>query len=209
VGGSPLRLLVVDDHPLFIEAVRLALEGADDFEIVGTAASGKELLELVRPLAPDVVLLDLRMPGIDGLTCLDRLRERRPCPKVIIVSALADPNIIAEALERGACGYVVKTVDPRDLAAALRLAIAESVFTHLGPAPPGPLDELSTKERTVLAALARGLTNKEIARDLSLSDQTVKFHLTNVYRKLGIRNRAEAARLGLSHGVGSERAEKG
>jgi DNA-binding NarL/FixJ family response regulator len=126
---------------------------------------------------------------------------------VIIVSALADPNIIAEALERGACGYVVKSVDPRDLAAALRLAIAESVFTHLGSASPGPLDELSTKERTVLAALARGLTNKEIARDLSLSDQTVKYHLTNVYRKLGIRNRAEAARLGLTHGVGSARAE--
>lgn len=204
-----IRVVVADDHTLILEAVKLALENADGVALVGTATSAAALLDLVRQASPDVALLDLRMPGMDGLTCLDSLRELYPRLKVVVLSAVDDERIVAESFRRGASAYVVKTVDPRDLAAAIRQAVEETVYTApAGGAAPrvdSELDKLTAKEQAVLRALASGLSNHQIARELWLAEQTVKFHLTNVYRKLNVSNRTEAARFAYRHGLAAPR----
>jgi DNA-binding NarL/FixJ family response regulator len=186
------------------EAVRLALREAEDIEVVGAASSGSELLDVTPRLQPDVVLLDLRMPGMDGMTCLDELRARHPDVKVVILSAVDDPELISGALQRGASSYVVKTVDPRDLPAAIRQVMEGTVFTGglaVQSADESELGRLTAKEQAVLKALARGLSNRQIARELWLAEQTVKFHLTNIYKKLKVANRTEAARFAYRHGL--------
>ena len=203
---QPVRLVVADDHAPMLEAVRLALRETEDIDVIGTASSGAELLELTPRLSPDVVLLDLRMPGMDGLACLDLMRERHPGVKVVVLSAVDDPQLIAGALQRGASSYVVKTVDPRDLAAAVRQAVEGTVYTGGGvlamqSAGESELGRLTAKEQAVLRALAQGLSNRQIARELWLAEQTVKFHLTNIYKKLKVANRTEAARFAYRHGL--------
>jgi DNA-binding NarL/FixJ family response regulator len=202
-------LIVVDDHALILEAVQLAVRDVDDIELVGTAASGRELLGLLPRLEPDVVLLDLVLPGMDGLACLDHLREQHPRVKVVVLSAVDDAHVIGEALRRGACSFITKSVDPRDLVSIIRIAAEGTVFTQPAPAAfetePAELGQLTPKEHEVLDCLARGLTNRQIALELDLAELTVKFHLTHIYRKLGVANRTEAA--GLAHSLGSRRAE--
>jgi DNA-binding NarL/FixJ family response regulator len=211
----PVRIVIADDHELILEAVRIALGEADDIEVIGTASSGNEVLEVVGRLAPDVLLLDLRMPGMDGLSCLDELRDRHSAVKVVVLSAVEEPQLIAEALKRGASSYVVKTVDPRDLAAAIRQAVEGTVYTGGGvlavqSAGDTELGRLTAKEQAVLRALAQGHSNREIARELWLAEQTVKFHLTNIYKKLEVANRTEAARWAYRHGLAKpERVERG
>ncbi len=181
-------------------AIRRALADADDFEIVHEVSVGSHVVPAVRETAPDVVLLDLRMPELDGLSCLERLRKHDPNVAVVILSSYSDPEQIEAARQGGARGYVVKTVEPVDLAAVLRTALTGSTFTVWGaetePAPAAVAGEtaLSERETAVLDAVARGLSNREIGRQLWISEQTVKFHLRNVYRKLGISSRTEAAR---------------
>jgi DNA-binding NarL/FixJ family response regulator len=204
------RVVAADDQPLMLEAVALALEGQDDLELVGTATSGQELLDLVARADPHVALVDLRMPGMDGFTCLDALRERHPSVKVIVLSAVEDDSVIHQAMRRGASAYVLKAIDPRDLGATIRQVIEQSV--HLARLAgdddtPPELAGLSEKEQAVLQALARGLSNRDIAQDLWLAEQTVKFHLTNIYRKLGVSNRTEAANLAFRHGLTDRRPE--
>ncbi|HEY7207149.1 MAG TPA: response regulator transcription factor [Gaiellaceae bacterium] len=211
----PVRIVIADDHELILEAVRIALGEADDIEVIGTASTGNEVLEVVGRLAPDVLLLDLRMPGMDGLSCLDELRDRHSAVKVVVLSAVEEPQLIAEALKRGASSYVVKTVDPRDLAAAIRQAVEGTVYTGGGvlavqSAGDTELGRLTAKEQAVLRALAQGHSNREIARELWLAEQTVKFHLTNIYKKLEVANRTEAARWAYRHGLAKpERVERG
>ena len=196
-----LRVLVADDHRLMLAAVRRALADAPDFEIVHEVSIGSHVLPAVRETKPDVVLLDLRMPELDGLACLERLQKHDPDVAVVILSSYSDPEQIEAARRGGARGYVVKTVEPVDLAAVLRTALAGTAFEVWGaddPEPAGaPVDgttALSERETAVLDAVARGLSNREIGRQLWISEQTVKFHLRNVYRKLGISSRTEAAR---------------
>ncbi len=195
-----LRVLVADDHRLMLAAVRRALADARDFEIVHEVSVGSHVLPAVRATAPDVVLLDLRMPELDGLACLERLQKHDPDVAVVILSSYSDPEQIEAARRGGARGYVVKTVEPVDLATVLRTALSGSSFEVWGadPEPAGaPSDgatALSERETAVLDAVARGLSNREIGRQLWISEQTVKFHLRNVYRKLGISSRTEAAR---------------
>jgi DNA-binding NarL/FixJ family response regulator len=194
-----IRLLVAEDHALMRDGLRLVLEGAEGIQLVGEARDGNEVLPLVASLDPNVVLLDLRMPGMDGLACLDQIRERHPNVKVVVFSALDSNEQIEAALRRGAAGYVVKTINPVDLASAIRQAVEGSVFHPFslfdasGEAAAREAG-LSEKELAVLRELAHGRSNKEIARALYVSEQTVKFHLRNVYRKLGVANRVEAAR---------------
>ena len=203
---SKLKVLLADDHPLMIAAVRSALETAKDFEIVGEAMSGSQVMPLVSSSRPDVVLIDLRLPEVDGLACLEQIRAKHPTVRVVFFSAVDEREQITRALEGGACAYLVKSIDPGDLAAVLRQALAGSFFCLGGldaaganPRPNGA--GLSERETEILAGVARGLSNRAIASELWLSDQTVKFHLHNIYRKLDVANRTEAARYAFDHGL--------
>ncbi len=200
-----LKVVVVDDHQLMLEAVELAL-GDDDIEIVGVARSGAQALPVIARTQPDIVLLDLRMPDMDGLTCLELIRQRFPSVKVVMLSGAEEPELIEACLRRGASAFVMKHVDPRDLAAALRQAAEGTVFqpfAGIGRDTGGAAREagLTEKQREILHALVQGLSNKQIAQQLWLSEQTVKFHLTNIYRTLGVANRTEAAHRAIRDGL--------
>jgi two-component system, NarL family, nitrate/nitrite response regulator NarL len=203
----PIRLLVADDHALVLQAVRLALEQYSDLEIVAEAKSGSEVLPRVAASNPDVVLLDVRMPGIDGLELLDRLREQHPETKVVILSGLDDPKVASEAMRRGAKAFLGKGIDPAELEPVLRqvaegAVLAESFGTSTeGGRPVADEFELTTREVEILERVATGRSNKQIAREFWLSEQTIKYHLTNVYRKLGVGSRTEAARFAYEHGL--------
>ncbi|HEV3479692.1 MAG TPA: response regulator transcription factor [Gaiellaceae bacterium] len=199
-----LRVLVADDHRLILEAIRLVLDEAEDIEVVGEATNGSQVLPLIGQTTPDLVLLDISMPGMDGLTCLDRIQKQHPGTSVVILSSHDDPETIASALARGAKSFIGKMVDPRDLPSALRLIAQGAVYRSVQAEAPSrmlPAQEagLTPSEQRVLEALSRGLSNKEIAAELWLTQQTVKFHLTNIYRRLGVGNRTEAMRYAYKH----------
>ena len=203
---ASIRVVIADDHRLMLEAIKTALEPADDIEIVGEAMSGSQVLPLIAKTDPDLVVLDVRMPEMDGLACLDRIRQRYPRVRVVMLSAADDRQLIEAALNRGASAFVLKHIDPRDLASALRQACDGSVYRTLGEPPEtdGAAAReagLTAGELRILTALAAGRSNKEIAKELWLSDQTVKFHLRNIYRKLGVANRTEASRFAYQHGL--------
>jgi DNA-binding NarL/FixJ family response regulator len=203
-----LRVLVADDHELMVAAVRLALDQAEDeFEIVGTTTRGQQVVPLAGRTDPDVVLLDLRMPGMDGLTCLELLRQRYPRIKTIVLSGVDDPNVIRSAFTRGAVAFIRKHVDPRDLPSVVRQAVNGTVAQPIfgGDEEPDftPADDvgLSERERAILNALGEGMSNKQIAKRLWLAEQTVKFHLTNLYRKLDVSTRTEAVNAAYRRGL--------
>jgi DNA-binding NarL/FixJ family response regulator len=198
--------LIADDHRLMVEGTKQALERAGGFDVVGEAVSGGQVLPLVRRLKPDLVLLDLRMPQMDGLTCLTKIRKEFPDMKVAMLSVSQDPELIQTALKRGANAYIVKSIDPDDLAGALRQALEGNVFTTAGitedPGERAAKDAgLTERELGIIRAVARGLSNEAIAKELWVAEQTVKFHLTNIYRKLGVTNRTEAARYAFEQGL--------
>jgi DNA-binding NarL/FixJ family response regulator len=201
-----LKLLIADDHGLMIEAVKLALEQEPDFEIVGEADCGSQLFPLVQRTEPDLVVLDLLMPGIDGLTCLRLLRERFPVVRTAVLSALDSEEAIEAALEAGAHAFILKSIEPAELPDALRRAAFAPVRQPIGRAEKRPGSAvaeagLTEQELAVLRALAQGQSNKEIARSLWLSKHTVKFHLTNIYRKLTLRGRTEAVSWAYRNGL--------
>jgi DNA-binding NarL/FixJ family response regulator len=201
-----MRVLIADDHRLIAEGIKRSLTETDDFEVVGEASSGTEVLPLVRRTSPDLVLLDLKMPGLDGLSALELIKRDHPSIKVVIISASSDPAVIQTALARGASAYVLKSVNPVDLPATLRQAMEGNVFHAVGlPAPgqPTPASELglTAREIGIIQALARGLSNQAIGKELFVAEQTVKFHLTNIYRKLDAANRTEAVRLAYQRGI--------
>jgi DNA-binding NarL/FixJ family response regulator len=202
-----LKVVIADDHRLMLAAIRLALDPVPDIDVVAEAESGSQVLPLVHQHAPDVVLLDIRMPGMDGLKCLEQLKSRFPHIKAIVVSGVDDPQVIQAALERGASAFILKYIDPTDLASAIRQTVNGTVFQTLGgsrePAAETSAKDLGLSERelTILKALATGLSNKQIAKQLWLAEQTVKFHLTNIYRKLDVSSRTEAIRCAYEHGV--------
>jgi len=193
-----MKVLIADDHRLMVEGVKKALNEAGDFEVVGEAENGAQVMPLVSRLRPDLVLLDLRMPQMDGLQCLAEIRARYPETKVVILSVSTDPDVIQAVLKRGAAAYIVKSVNPADLPSALRQAAEGTVFTAIGLPEDGTTVAkevgLTDRELVILDALARGLSNSAIGKELWVAEQTVKFHLTNIYRKLGAANRTEAVR---------------
>ena len=200
-----MKVLIADDHRLMVEGTKQALEKAGGFKVVGEASNGAQVLPLVRRLQPDLVLLDLRMPQMDGLTCLAKIRKEFPDMKVAILSVSQEPDLIQTALKRGASAYIVKTVDPADLPAALRQALDGTVYHAIGlfedSETPAKAAGLTEREISILNALARGLSNEAIGKELWVAEQTVKFHLTNIYRKLGVANRTEAARYAYQQGL--------
>ncbi len=200
-----VKVLIADDHRLIVEGVRRALEEDGGFEIVGEAESGSQVLPLVSQTQPDVVVLDLHMPQVDGLICLDQIRKRFPATKVVILSVSTDEQLIQSVLKRGASAYIVKSVNPIDLPAALRQAVERTVYHAIGL--PDETDSaaknagLTDRETAILKAVVRGLSNDAIAQEFWVTEQTVKFHLTNIYRKLGVANRTEAARVAYKLGL--------
>ncbi|MEO5575629.1 MAG: response regulator transcription factor [Gaiellaceae bacterium] len=198
-----IKVVLAEDHALMRDAVRLVFDEAEDMELVGEVANGQELLPLLKRVEADFVLLDVHIPGLDGLACLEALATQHPQLKVAMLSAVEDEQVIASAFRRGASGYILKSVNPFDLPAAIRQMLDGSVIhrslTRDDGAAPARAAGLSEKEVAVLVALAHGRTNKQIAAQLWLSEQTVKFHLRNVYRKLGIKSRTEALRYAYEH----------
>jgi DNA-binding NarL/FixJ family response regulator len=201
-----MRILLADDHPLILAGVRRTLESIDDIEVVGEATRGGEVLPLIGRTSPDLVLLDIRMPQLDGLACLDRIRSRYPDVKVVVLSAFGDKDHIQSALKRGASAYVVKGVDTADLPSALRQAVTGTVVHALG-IPDDHEDViageagLTKRELSMLKAVAKGLSNQAIGKEFWITEQTVKFHLRNIYRKLGVASRTEAVRYAYEHGL--------
>ena len=200
------KVLIADDHPLVRSGVRRALEEEHDIEVVGEATNGAKVLPLIGQTGPDLVVLDIAMPQLDGLACLDQIRKRYPDVKVVILSASGDPDRVQAALARGATAYVLKSVDVRDLASALRQAIEGTVFQAFGVQQDSDGElagsaGLTKRETAILKAVARGLTNQAIGREFWVSEQTVKFHLRNIFRKLEVGSRTEAARYAFEHGL--------
>jgi DNA-binding NarL/FixJ family response regulator len=203
-----VRVVIVEDHPLMLSALRETLERADGFAIVGTASSGLQVEPLVSRTRPDLVLLDLQLPGLDGLNCLALLRERHPQATVVVLSGLEDDETVEKALLGGATAYLKKSITPADLPVLLRQVllgnvhfaaprVARDVVTQA--TRQSRFDEargetgLTARELEILEAVARGLSNRAVGKELFLSDQTVKFHLHKIYRKLAVANRTEAA----------------
>jgi DNA-binding NarL/FixJ family response regulator len=201
-----VRVLIADDNRLMLEGVRRALEPVEDIEIVGATHTGSQVVPLVERRCPDLVALELGMRGEDGRRCLELLREQHPDIKVVVLSASSSRDDIRQALTSGARAYIVKTVDPLDIPVALRHAYDETVHHAIG-FEPSPEDKLragaglTERELTMLQALARGLSNKAISRELWVSEETVKFHLGNLYRKLGVPNRLAAANVAHARGI--------
>ena len=193
-----IKVLVVDDHPVVRQGLRTFLDLQEDITVVGESADGESCVDDAERLRPDVILLDLRMPGADGVTALRGLRDNPA--RVLVVTSYTEPSAVLPAVRAGAAGYVYKDVDPPALAAAIRSVHAGHVLLHPdvarllaeGDAHPGPA-ELTARERDVLAEVARGRSNREIARALSLSEKTVKTHVSSILGKLGVQDRTQAA----------------
>jgi DNA-binding NarL/FixJ family response regulator len=202
----PIRVLVADDHGLMREAIRLALEPERAIEVAGEAERGDEILPRIRETRPDVLLLDIRMPGMDGLEVLSRVRAQFPDVKVAMLSAVDEPEVAAEALERGAVAYLGKRVTPSALVSTIHGIMDGSVSMETIGLPDSPKDAgkeaaLSAREVEILRRVASGRSNREIAQELWLSEQTVKYHLTNVYRKIRVSGRTDATRYAYEHAL--------
>jgi DNA-binding NarL/FixJ family response regulator len=208
------RIVLVDDHELTRAGIRMVLGQDPSLEVVGEAGNGFDAIELVRTLQPDLVLLDLMMPQMDGLDTLRELKRISPMTSVLILSMFEDVDTLLEAVRAGAAGYVLKTGDESQLRNAVREALAGDLSvdqrltrevllrlaTEHRPAPPQPAaaaapppDRLSAREREVLGLLARGYTNPEIARELFITPHTVKIHVEHILSKLGVSDRTQAA----------------
>jgi DNA-binding NarL/FixJ family response regulator len=198
VALKQLRVVVADDHKLIVEAVRTAFAAEDDIEVVGAAANGVDALRLVAQKSPDVLLLDLRMPLLGGLAVLEQVHQQGLAVKVIVLSVTDDPETIELALQAGAAAVLNKQIDPSTLAGIVRAVAAGAVFRPAS-LPARDSIELTKREREIIAGLAAGDSNCQIARALWVSEQTVKYHLTKIYRKLGVKSRTEAMVIIFAH----------
>ncbi|MGQ4441306.1 response regulator [Streptomyces violaceoruber] len=207
-----IKVLLVDDHQVVRRGLRTFLEVQDDIEVVGEAADGAEGVDRAQELKPDVILMDVKMPGMDGVDALRRLRELDNQARVLVVTSFTEQRTVVPALRAGAAGYVYKDVDPDALAGAIRSVHAGHILLQPEVAGallsqeesssgPGRAGSLTEREREVLGLIADGRSNREIARALVLSEKTVKTHVSNILMKLDLADRTQAALWAVRHGV--------
>ena len=213
-SSNLIEILVVDDHPLFRQGVVHSLEMDSGFRVVGETSSGEEALALARSLMPDVVLLDVNMPGWGGIVTAEKIAMACPATVIVMLTGSDDKDKLLAALKAGARAYVLKGVSAKELAHVVRSSVAGEVYvspsiaaemlvslTH-GKAP-DPLQELTDREREILALIGTGLTNREIGEKIFLSEKTIKHYVTNILQKLQVRSRVEAALVASRHGRGA------
>jgi NarL family two-component system response regulator LiaR len=200
-----IRVLIADDHAVVRQGLRTFLELQDDIEVVEDVADGEEAVAAAERQAPDVVLMDLAMPRLDGVEAIRRIRERRPEARVLVLSSFLDDERLFPAVRAGAAGYLLKDVEPHELVRAIRTvhggegllhpAVAARLMEEFADGSPPPPDagDLTPREREVLTLIARGFSNKLIARELSISEKTVKTHVSSILGKLGLTDRTQAA----------------
>ncbi len=209
--AQPISVLIVDDHPVVRQGLRVLLEVQDGIEVAGEADDGDTALTLAASRAPDVILLDLKLPGRDGIAVLTELKARNSTARVLVLTSATDPASASLAMRSGAAGVLYKDVDPDALVRAIRSVHDGHLLLAPGAAGPlvripsatwGGMDALTSREREVLAELARGRSNREIARALGVAEKTVKAHVSSVLAKIGVQDRTQAAILAV-------RAERG
>jgi DNA-binding NarL/FixJ family response regulator len=195
------RVLVVDDHSMIRDSVARLLGHADGCEVVGSAGDGQEAIDLVERLAPDVVLMDIEMPGVDGIAATAQITARHPEARVVMLTTFSDSERVHDALDAGAVGYLLKDSDPSEVVHGVRaaadghapLAPRAAAAVLAARADRRSVEDLTGREREVLGLVAAGLANKVIARRLEISERTVKGHLTNVFQRIGVTDRTQAA----------------
>ena len=200
-----IRVLIADDHAVVRQGLRTFLDLQDDIEVVGEAADGEEALAAAERLAPDVVLVDLVMPKVDGIDVIRRLGEHAPAARAIVLTSFIDDDRLFPVLRAGAAGYLLKDVQPQELVEAIRTVHGGGAVLHpkVGARLLSELatDPLTPREREVLVLIGRGMANKVIARELSLSEKTVKAHVSSILAKLGVNDRTQAALYAVREGL--------
>jgi DNA-binding NarL/FixJ family response regulator len=210
--SESIRILLADDHPLFREGVANSLAATSDFAIIAQAGSGEEAVQLTRALKPDMVLLDVSMPGMGGIAAAAQIATDLPQVRIMMLTVSETPESLLAALKAGAHGYVLKGVSASELRSIVRNvamgdayvtpSLAAEMLTEFSrPRPPDAFETLTARETGVLELLSQGLTNREIGERLHLSEKTVKHHMTIILQKLQVRSRTEAALMAVQHGV--------
>ena len=202
-----IRVCIVDDHPMVAEGIQSILESYDDIAVVGTLTDGQSAVDQVDQLAPDVILMDLNMPGLSGLLATEMILEERPQTHVLILSMHDSPEYISTALRHGAKGYVLKDVPTEEIYTAIQTVMAGGEYLctgakgSLAPSTKDGREPLTNREQTILLQLAQGKSNKIVAFELGISVRTVETHRNNIRRKLGINSTAGLTRYAMEHGV--------
>jgi two-component system NarL family response regulator len=205
--ARPIRVMIVDDHPMVAEGVQSLLESFDDIEVVATLGNGREAVNALERTNPDVVLLDLNMPEMNGLTATEVILERAPGTRVLILSMHDSPEYISTALSHGATGYILKDVPTEEIRLAIDKVMAGEIYlctganASLAPKTTDGNETLTGREQTILLELAQGRSNREVAEELDISVRTVETHRKNIKRKLGISSTAGLTRYAMEHGV--------
>ena len=220
--ADAIRVLIVDDHAVVREGLRTFLQLQDGIDVVGEAADGEQAVQQAAALAPDVVLMDLVMPRLDGVNAMRTLRAQAPASRVIVLTSFLDDERLMPAIEAGAAGYLLKDVEPSELARAVRTAhageavidptVAGRLLRTLAQSPrptTGDGETLTRREREVLELIAAGRSNKRIARELGIAEKTVKTHVGHVLAKLGVADRTQAALLAVQRGLAGGPAGSG
>lgn len=202
-----IRVLIVDDHPMVAEGIQSILESYDDIQVVGTLNTGREAVNRAADLTPDVILMDLNMPDLGGLSATEILLERNPATRILILTMHDSPEYISSALNHGAMGYVLKDVPTDEIKQAIDAVMQGNQYLCTGakgslePKDGNIREALTTREQTILLELAQGKSNKDVAHALEISVRTVETHRKNIKRKLGISSTAGLTRYALEHGV--------
>ena len=204
---NPIKVLIVDDHPMVAEGIQSVLESYDDIEVVGSLSNGREAVDRAAELAPDVILMDLNMPNLVGLSATELLLEQTPETRILILTMHDSPEYITSALSHGAMGYILKDVPTDEIKLAIDEVMQGNQYLCTGakvslkPKDGSNRESLTNREQTILLELAQGKSNKEVAISLDISVRTVETHRKNIKRKLGISSTAGLTRYALEHGV--------
>ena len=204
---TPIRVIIVDDHPMVAEGIEAILETYDDLDVIGVLKNGQEAIDKVEELNPDVILLDLNMPGVNGLSATEIILEKRPETRILILSMHDTPEYISTALNHGARGYVLKDVPTEEIKTAIDTVMAGGEYLCTGargslkPRIADGREPLTSREQQILLELAQGKSDKEVGLSLDISVRTVETHRKNIKRKLGISSTAGLTRYAMEHGV--------